>query len=432
MKAFVLDTNVLLSDPNAITAFGDNLVIIPTVVLQEVDHKKKQMDEIGRNAREVGRLLEKIRERDNLSKGAELNNGGKLRIISPPSDSVVYDSYGKEPDSRIVATANAFQKDYPFTCCLVSQDVLVRIKAGSLGIESEDYLNDKIITSKDEHYQGFQYIESNAKDISAFNKGHLILEDAISLLPNEFAVLKNGSQEEPAFIKEDEYTKLYNYKNDGFVFGLSAKNTKQKMAFELLLNKDIPLVTLSGKAGTGKTLLALAAGLQQTMEDNRYKKVIVGRPVIPMGKDIGYLPGEKEDKLRPWMQPVYDNLEYLFNCKDEEELEDVLGDYKSKYLEVEALTYIRGRSIPNQFIIIDEAQNLTQHEVKTIITRAGIDSKVVLIGDPDQIDHPYLDQYSNGLTYVIEKMKHLKESGHVRLTDGERSKLAQLAADTLN
>jgi PhoH-like ATPase len=213
------------------------------------------------------------------------------------------------------------------------------------------------------------------------------------------------------------------------VWGIKPRNVQQKMAMELLLRKDLPLVTLIGKAGTGKTLLALAAGLLQTEDLGYFKKLLVARPIVPVGKDIGYLPGEKEEKLRPWIQPIFDNLEFLFNTKKPGELDAILAGMGS--IQVEALTYIRGRSIPDQMIIIDEAQNLTKHEVKTILTRVGEGSKIVLMGDPDQIDHPYLDAQNNGLTYVVEKFKDQKISGNVRLIKGERSGLARLAADLL-
>ncbi len=213
------------------------------------------------------------------------------------------------------------------------------------------------------------------------------------------------------------------------MWGIKSRNVQQTMATELLLRDDISLVTMIGKAGTGKTLLALAAGLLQTEDFHKFNKLLVARPIVPVGKDIGYLPGEKQEKLRPWMQPIYDNLEYLFNVKKPGELDDILAGMGS--IEVEALTYIRGRSIPDQFIIIDEAQNLTKHEVKTILTRVGERSKIVLMGDPAQIDHPYLDEYNNGLTYVVEKFKDQKLAGHVKLMKGERSGLAQLAADLL-
>ncbi|MGL4820355.1 MAG: PhoH family protein, partial [Bacilli bacterium] len=216
---------------------------------------------------------------------------------------------------------------------------------------------------------------------------------------------------------------------DEHVWGIKPRNVQQLMALDMLMREDIPLITMIGKAGTGKTLLALASALMQTEDLRRYKKLLVSRPVVPVGKDIGYLPGEKDEKLRPWMQPIYDNLEYLFNTKKPGELDAILAGMGS--IEVEALTYIRGRSIPEQFIIIDEAQNLTKHEVKTILTRVGEKSKIILMGDPEQIDHPYLDEYNNGLTYVVEKMKESPLSAHIRLVKGERSKLAQLAADLL-
>jgi len=213
------------------------------------------------------------------------------------------------------------------------------------------------------------------------------------------------------------------------VWGVIPRNVQQRMAFELLLRDDVPLVTLVGKAGTGKTLLALAAGLLQVEDEHKYKKLVVARPVVPMGNDIGYLPGEMEEKLRPWMQPIYDNLEHLFNTGSGDELGNILAGMKT--IQLEALTYIRGRSMPGQFIIIDEAQNLTKHEVKTILTRVGENSKIVLVGDPQQIDHPYLDEYSNGLSYAVERLKNEKMTGHVKLVKGERSNLARLAADLL-
>lgn len=252
------------------------------------------------------------------------------------------------------------------------------------------------------------------------------------LRPHEFVVLKDilgGSAS--AVGKADETGKVIRpfLTELDQVWGIKPRNVEQKMALELLLRQDIPLVTLTGKAGTGKTLLSLAAGLLQTEDLGRYNKLLVARPVVPVGKDIGFLPGEKEEKLRPWMQPVYDNLEFLFNTKKPGEIDQILAGMGS--IQVEALTYIRGRSIPDQFIIIDEAQNLTKHEVKTILTRVGEGSKIVLMGDPAQIDHPYLDELNNGLAYVVETFKSQRESGHVKLEKGERSGLAQLAADLL-
>ncbi len=246
----------------------------------------------------------------------------------------------------------------------------------------------------------------------------MILKDETGT--SKSALLKvsaDGKQLEPLHLSNDP------------VWGIAARNAQQRMALELLLNDDIPLVTLTGKAGTGKTLLTLAAGLLKVEDEHKYKKLLIARPVVPMGKDIGYLPGEKEEKLRPWMQPIYDNLEFLFDTKKAGDIDKILAGLGS--IQVEALTYIRGRSIPGQFIIIDEAQNLSKHEVKTIVSRAGEGSKVILMGDPEQIDHPYLDATSNGLTYVVERFKPYRVAGHVTLEKGERSLLAQLAADVL-
>ncbi|KHF29866.1 PhoH-like protein [Anoxybacillus sp. BCO1] len=267
-----------------------------------------------------------------------------------------------------------------------------------------------------------------------YEKGELVLSEITNhpFYPNQFIVMKDalGGSSSALGIVDHTGKKVrklvFHYDH---IWGIRPRNVQQTMAFELLLRTDIPLVTLIGKAGTGKTLLALAAGLMQTEDLRLYKKLLVARPIVPVGKDIGYLPGEKQEKLRPWMQPIFDNLHFLFDTKKPGELDAILSGMSS--IEVEALTYIRGRSIPEQFIIIDEAQNLTKHEVKTILTRVGERSKIVLMGDPAQIDHPYLDEYNNGLTYVVEKFKEQKVAGHVRLIKGERSSLAQLAADLL-
>jgi PhoH-like ATPase len=430
-KIYVLDTNVLLSDPNAMYTFEENDVIIPSVVLQELDSKKKLMDELGRNARYVSRQLDKLREQGKLHEGVQLPNGGNLKVTAPPEKSEVYDSFIDDSvDTAIVALANEIKKinkDIPVL--VVSRDVLVRVKADASGVLAEDYLNDKVISATDDKYTGFTELDVDSEDIDIFYKQKkLIMHKEFS--ENHFVVLKCGKQSALTRYSKGFVYPLYKYDEDEAVYGLFAKNFEQRLALDLLLDENIPLVTLSGKAGTGKTLLALAAALKQSQDAHTYNKVIVARPIVAMGKDLGFLPGELNEKLAPWMQPIYDNLEFLFNCKTKEELTKMLAGYEDM-IQVEALTYIRGRSIPDQFIIIDEAQNLTKHEVKTILTRVGDGTKIVLVGDPDQIDNPYLDAYSNGLTYVIEKMKHLKESGHVTLSKGERSGLAQLAADIL-
>lgn len=430
-KIYVLDTNVPLADPNAIYSFGEHDIVIPSTVIQEIDSKKKLMDELGFNARYFSKQLDKLRQKGKLHEGVKLPNCGNLQVILPPKESYVYDSlFEKNNDISIIATAYEIkQKFKDKQVILVSRDTNVRVIADIVDIIAEDYLNDKVVSNKDDKYTGVTELDVDSEDINLFFRERKLISHS-EYPDNHFVVLKCGKQSALTKYKNGYLHPLYNYDENETIWGLQAKNMEQKLALELLLDENIPLVTLSGKAGTGKTLIALASALKQTMDSGLYNKVIVARPVIPMGKDIGFLPGELEEKLRPWMQPIYDNLEFLFNCKDQNELTALLTGYED-IIQVEALTYIRGRSIPRQIMIIDEAQNLTKHEVKTILTRIGEGSKIILVGDPEQIDNPYLDTYSNGLTYVIEKLKDLKESGHVTLTKGERSKLAQLCADIL-
>lgn len=441
-KIYVLDTNVLLQDPNSVFSFEDNEVIIPSIVLEEIDSKKRLADEIGRNARYVSRLLDSLREKGRLQDGVELDGGGTLKVeLNHRSFVKMQEVFGEiTNDNRILAVAMNYhaeeqEKTDPRPVVIVSKDTLVRIKADVLGLKAQDYLSDRIVNHNDmypgcitllvhpsviDEFYSFRYLPVN----------HLNL--AYPLHPHEFVILKDElGTSKSALLKVNADGKRLEslHLSNEAIWGITARNAQQRMALELLLNDEIPLVTLTGKAGTGKTLLALAAGLMKIEDEHRYKKLLIARPVIPMGKDIGYLPGEKEEKLRPWMQPIYDNLEYLFDTKKPGDIERILAGMGS--IQVEALTYIRGRSIPGQFIIIDEAQNLSKHEVKTIVSRVGEGSKIILMGDPDQIDHPYLDAYSNGLTYVVERFKQEGIAGHVMLEKGERSKLAQLAADLL-
>ncbi|USK61082.1 PhoH family protein [Peribacillus asahii] len=440
-KIYVLDTNVLLQDPYSIFSFEANEVVIPAVVLEELDSKKRYMDEIGRNARQVSKLIDGFREKGKLHDGIPLHNGGKLRIeLNHRSFHELQEIFvEKTNDNRILAVAKNISleeetKPDGKAVILVSKDTLVRVKADAIGLESEDFLNDRVV-ELDHIYPGFKEIYVTVDKLNQFYmKGHLLLSELKkeTYFPNQFLLMKDelgGSASAIGMVDEHKkMVKKLHYEGE-HIWGIKPRNVQQTMALDILLRKDLPLVTLIGKAGTGKTLLALAAGLLQTEDQGIYKKLLVARPIVPVGKDIGYLPGEKEEKLRPWMQPIFDNLEYLFNTKKPGELDAILAGMSS--IEVEALTYIRGRSIPDQFIIIDEAQNLTKHEVKTILTRVGDRSKIVLMGDPEQIDHPYLDEYNNGLTYVVEKFKQEKIAGHVKLVKGERSGLAQLAANLL-
>ncbi len=441
-KIFVLDTNVLLHDPQALYAFDDNEVIIPAVVLEEIDSKKRLADELGRNARHVSRLLDGMREEGRLHEGISLPRGGLLKVeLNHRSYVRVQEMFGEmSNDNRILAVALNYHMEEEEDgtgrdVVLVSKDVLVRIKADVLGLQAEDYLSDRAVEPSD-MYTGTATLFVHPSIIDEFYSYRFLsvksLQLSSRLHPNEFIILRDelgtsksallkvsqdGARLEPLYLSNDP------------VWGITARNVQQRMALELLLNDDIPLVTLTGKAGTGKTLLALAAGLLKIEDEHKYKKLLIARPVVPMGKDIGYLPGEKDEKLRPWMQPIYDNLEFLFDTKKSGDIDKILMGLGS--IQVEALTYIRGRSIPGQFIIIDEAQNLSRHEVKTIVSRVGEGSKIVLMGDPEQIDHPYLDSMSNGLTHIVESFKQEGLSGHINLEKGERSKLAQLAADLL-
>jgi PhoH-like ATPase len=442
-KIYVLDTNVLLQDPYSIFSFQDNEVVIPAVVLEEVDSKKRNMDEIGRNARQVSRIIDGLRETGKLHEKIPLDNGGTVRIeLNHRSFHQLQEVFvEKTNDNRILAVAKNLSleeqtKEDGRPVILVSKDALVRVKADAIGLASEDFLSDRVIEVND-LYTGFEEIYVAAELLNRFYvKGELEVAEISGpkLYPNQFVILKDSLGSSSSAIgmvdkKKKSVKKLVFDQEGKQIWGIRARNVQQIMALELLLRDDIPLVTLTGRAGTGKTLLTLATGLFQTEDLGEYKKLVVARPIVPVGKDLGFLPGEKQEKLRPWMQPIFDNLEFLFNTKKPGELDAILAGMGS--IEVEALTYIRGRSIPEQFIIIDEAQNLTKHEVKTILTRVGERSKIVLMGDPDQIDHPYLDAYNNGLTYVVEKFKDQQIAGHVKLIKGERSALAQLAADIL-
>ncbi|XJZ28364.1 PhoH family protein [Bacillota bacterium Lsc_1132] len=440
-KIYVLDTNVLLQDPYSIFSFEDNEVIIPAVVLEEVDSKKRYMDEIGSNARHVSRMIDNLRASGKLHEKISLENGGTLRIeLNHRSFHELQDIFvEKTNDNRILAVAkNLFleeqTKENGKKVVLVSKDALVRVKADALGLNAEDFLSDRVV-EVDHIYTGFLEVYVPIELLNRFyEKGELLLSEIGNhpFYPNQFLLIKDalGSSSSAVGMVDKAAMKVKKLAlNQEHVWGIHPRNVQQTMAIELLLRKDISLVTLIGKAGTGKTLLALASGLMQTEDLHDFKKLLVARPIVPVGKDLGFLPGEKQEKLRPWMQPIYDNLEFLFNTKKPGELDAILAGMGS--IEVEALTYIRGRSLPEQFIIVDEAQNLTKHEVKTILTRVGEGSKIVLMGDPEQIDHPYLDAYNNGLTYVVEKFKDQAISGHVKLLKGERSGLARLAAELL-
>jgi PhoH-like ATPase len=436
VKHFVLDTNILLHDPRAITQFADNEVVIPIFVIEEIDNFKKEASELGRNAREVARLLDRLREDGaRLSDGAPLPNGGRLRVASAARSVPTTLRESQIADYLILMVAldvRDANKGEP--TIFVTKDVNLRIRADSLGLTSMDFEAERI--DMDELYSGMIELPVTAADVDAFYSQNTLELTESSLKANQYVLLRDREQSSHSALGRFDGTtkKLVPLRKikEG-IWGIRPRNKEQHCALDLLLADDVKLVTLVGKAGTGKTMLAIAAGLQKIVEEQLYSKLLVSRPIFPLGRDVGYLPGTIEEKLNPWMQPIYDNVEYLMGLSKSErksgrsyqELIDM------GFIEIEPLTYIRGRSIPNQYIIVDEAQNLTPHEVKTIITRVGEGTKVILTGDPYQIDNPYVDATSNGLTTVVEKFKGEPMAGHVTLSKGERSALAELASNVL-
>lgn len=439
-KNIVVDTNVLLHDPRAIFGFSDNDVVVPIYVIEEIDQFKRDLSELGRNARQVARYLDQFRTEGNLGEGVKLPGGGTLRVLFTSREMPKELADGGAMDNRIMAVAldlKAREPDRPTV--FVTKDANLRIRADALGLHAEDYDAERV--GLDEVYSGQKEVAVPAATIDGFYaSGEAEIPpdpDEKVRPPNEFLVLKDEANPNHSAVsrwaaERRRAVPLIRGPKEG-VWGIRARNKEQSFALDLLLNDDVKLVTLVGKAGTGKTLMAIAAGLTKTMEEGIYHRLLVSRPVFPLGRDIGFLPGSIEEKLNPWMQPIFDNVEFLMNLSRADkkagrgyhELMD-LG-----ILAIEPLTYIRGRSIPNQFIIVDEAQNLTPHEVKTIITRAGDGTKIVLTGDPYQIDNPYVDSTNNGLIHVVNRFKQENVAGHVTMTKGERSQLAELAANLL-
>jgi len=432
VKTYVLDTNVLLHNPEALFAFEDNKVVIPLQVIEEIDNHKRRQDEVGRNARVVSRTLDGLRQNGRLSDGIDLPHGGSLRIDVEHYDlSRLPPSVDRsKPDNFLLAVALHLHQDFNNNVTLVTKDLNLRIKADVLGIHTEDFYNDKV--DYQQLYSGAGELEISSEELDRFYRDkELKPRPSWTAYANQFFVLKSQDNPSQSALARFSQARLLPLRHGKAVsFGIKPRNKEQQFAAELLLDDEIKVVTLAGSAGTGKTLLALAAGLEKVLEQHLYSRLLVTRPVMPMGEDLGYLPGSKEEKLRPWMQPIYDNMEFIFSTsEDPRGLQDHLRE--TGVLEMEALTYIRGRSIPKQFIICDEAQNLTPHMVKTLITRVGEGTKIVFTGDPEQIDHPYLDSSSNGLSYMVEKFKGEELMGHVSLVKGERSQVAELGARLL-
>ena len=432
-KTIILDTNVYLTEAGSILAFGKNDIAIPTIVLDEIDRHKHRQDTAGLNARTMNRVLDSLRSKGSLLTGAPLGRG-KGRVIAAHFDEK-YMPPGvdnNDADNKIIAVALRLI-DEGKEVIVVSRDLNMRVKCDAHGIECYDYQPEKVINSIENLFDGTQEVEVEFSLIDQFYTGKetLLPQQGTKLYPNQYLILKNEGTSKSAICRFMDYDKpirkINKYKN---IWGLSANNKEQQYAMDLLFDKDIHVLSLTGPAGTGKTLLATACALEQVMNTTSakggYDKLIITRPVQPMGRDIGFLPGTLEEKMMPWIAPIRDNLEQLFGDRGALDMQIEQGT-----IEIEAMTYIRGRSISNAFLIVDEAQNLTAHELKTIITRVGHGTKLVLTGDIQQIDNSYVDSVSNGLTHAVEKFKQYDIAGHVTLVKGERSKLATLASEIL-
>ncbi len=433
-KTYILDTNVFLTNANSVYEFRNNDIIVPLKVLDEIDKHKKRQDGVGLNARMIIRILDELRSKGNLHKGVRIRKGsGILSVRGYDIEDLPIGCDIKSADNEILTTALTEMKHNPKRkVILVTRDINMRVKCDSLEIMTEDYAPNKVVDDEKHLFTGLKKHLVDDQLIDQFYSGEEIYfeKDDGVFFPNQFLMLVSNSNEKKSalarFVNHDSKLEKVVEPKD-VSWGLKARNKEQTFAMSLLNDPDIPIVTLVGKAGCGKTLLAIAAGLDQVLEQQRYKKLIVSRPVQPLGKDIGYLPGTMEEKMGPWLMPIQDNIDFLLNGRSK----SMEMFFEDGTIQIEALTYIRGRSISNAYVIIDEAQNLTTHELKTIITRVGENTKIILTGDVEQIDSVYLDATSNGLSYAVEKFKHHGLAGHVTLTKGERSKVATLASKIL-
>lgn len=429
-KSFVLDTNVFIHRPDALLSFKDNEIIIPLWVLEELDKLKSGGEERARNARQAIRQIDNLGKKGRLSEGVylqEINSILRIAMAFDASGSLDLDM--SRMDNKIILSALKLKREGR-NVFFVSKDINARVKALALGLTAVDYEKQKV--NIDSLYTGFLEVEAPVETRQSLETNGQVAFDR-ELPANQFVQV--NTPKEKGFVltryNAEEKSLWTVQPQPQPISGIRALNLKQQLAFDLLLDPKIQLVTLVGKAGTGKTLLAIAAALSQTLESRLYSRILVSRPVIPMGKDIGFLPGNKDEKMSNWMQPLFDNLDFLISQAHSQSIKSADQLIKAKVIEIEALSFIRGRSLPNQYIIIDEAQNLSPHEIKTVVSRAGKDTKVVLTGDPFQIDNPYLDSSSNGLTYLVEAFKGQPLYGHIFLDKSERSELAELAAELL-
>ncbi len=433
-KTYILDTSVFLTNYNSIFSYGKNDIVVPLKVLEEIDKHKSRQDGVGVNARNTIRILDSLREKGNLHKGVILGEEKGILSVRGYDPFDLPDDFDlSTADNQIIGTAITEGKKIPDTEVVVAtRDINMRVKCDALEIPCEDYVPHDAVSMTDGLYIGFATHLVDDQVIDRFYDGEQIYleESDIQLYPNQYVMLiSNTNEKKTALAKFQRYDfslgRVSKFKNG--VWGLTPRNKEQMFSMDLLMNPEIPIVTLFGRAGSGKTLLALAAGLEQVLEKNTYKKLVVSRPIQPMGRDIGFLPGTLEEKMIPWLMPIQDNLEFLMG--DNKTTLEMYFDNGT--IQMEALSYIRGRSIPNAYMIIDEAQNLTTHELKTIVTRVGEGTKIILTGDVEQIDSIYLDETTNGLSYAVERFKTTSLAGHMQLMKGERSKVASLAAKIL-
>lgn len=435
-KTFILDTNVVLFDPTSINKFGKNKVFIPLVVVEELDRFKKDQNENGRNARYFARLVDELREQGSLVKGVPIPTGGTLQISILREPATKHAGIDLSINDNLILANALYLKEQGENCVLITKDINLRLKADALGLKSEDYETSEI--SIEELYSGQRNFEVSSERLSEFEANRFLElseEEKSTFYANEYLIVheENNPQRRQLgryYAKKGGIVPLIKMREG--VWGIHPKNIEQQFALDALLNNEINLVSLVGKAGTGKTLLAIAAGLECAISQQQYSRVLVSRPIVPMGRDLGFLPGDVNEKLGPWMQPIFDNIDYLFGSQRANNETTTWDELINQgLLHVEPLTYIRGRSLPNQYMIVDEAQNLTPHEIKTIITRAGTGTKIVLTGDSEQIDNPYLDSINNGLVYSIDRLKKVDIVAHTKLTQGERSPLSEIASELL-
>lgn len=430
-KTYVVDTSILLQDPDCIKKFTDNHVVISFYSLEELDKMKRYTDELGKNARQVLRYIDSLLSEE-LYTGIDVGNGVSLRVFveKKTMQKSGFPLFGEGTSNKVLQAAFLL-KEQGENVTLITRDSLLRIRAESIGIKAEDYRNLK--ESYENMYSGMRRIQVEKKQIDQFYTGHPIDIDMSGMLANEYAILVSDEKEVVGKYNRRKKTLDPLIATGEDIWGIQPLNVEQRCAVDLLLRDEIKLISFIGQAGTGKTLLALACGLRKVFDEDVYSRILISRPIMPLGKDIGYLPGSKEEKLYHWMQPIYDNLEFLCenSCGSGNGFETKKYIMESQKIEMEAVTYIRGRTLPKMYIIIDEAQNLTPHEVKTIISRAGKGTKVILAGDPTQIDNPYLDKDSNALTYIVGKFKGQSIFGHMMFKKTERSELAAIAAEIL-